>query len=253
MRRLTLTVVSLVVLPSILMAQDEPPNINQSKEFPNVYHSPSAESTPRAFRSVLKMELVVTPPSSEAEVRYANGVVLTSDGLVASVIDQPASKLAPDTIESATLLLLDGSSVQAELVRYDAEHGLALFKAIDIGLPPLTLSKKPLVARRRLTWHTVFGDGYRTFLYYRPLQIHKAKQSVNGIDDLCEIIDTESSSLSAERSGSALLSLDGSLVALMGRQPHWNVSPKNVRPRTKVAWAVPAHVIAVLLDADKSD
>jgi len=33
----------------------------------------------------------------------------------------------------------------------------------------------------------------------------------------------------------------------MGRQKHWNVSPKNVLPRKKVAWAVPANALEKLL------
>lgn len=241
-------VACLACLPADANAQPKPvPDINESKEFKGVYHSPSADSTPAVFRSVLQMEIVVQEGDGEAEVRYANGVVVSRDGLIVSLFDRPASKLSEKNIQSATALLLGGGAAEVILVKFDASHGLGIFRAEGLGLPALGLSKTPLVQKRRLSWHAVFRDGRKTFLYSRPLQVHHAKMSIEGVDDLCEIIDRASSSLNADRSGSALLSFDGSLVAIMGRQPHWNVSPKNVQPRTKTAWAVPAKVVADLI------
>lgn len=219
-------------------------NINESKEYPNVIHSPSAESTPSVFRSVLQMEIVVKVGDKEPAIRYADGVVVGKDGLMACVLDAADSKLTAESIQGADVLLLDKTAVAAELVKWDAAHGFALFRAKDLNHPALQLSKRTLVAKRRLTWHCVYRDGRRIILYTRPLQVHKSKITVGETDDLCEVIDYGTSALSAERSGSALLSLDGQLVALMGRQPHWNVSPRNVRPRTKVAIAVPASVVS---------
>ncbi|MEM7477796.1 MAG: hypothetical protein AAF483_22645 [Planctomycetota bacterium] len=224
------------------------PDTNQSKEFPNVYHSPSADSTPDPFRSIFQLELVVKQ-DEEAEVIYANGVLVTLDGLIVSVIDAPESRLDASDIESATVLLLDGASTELKLKKYDSAHGVAVFQSTGLKAPPMTLSTKSLVAKRRLQWHAVVQNGRKRYLYSRSLQVHKSKKAAGGIEDLCEIIDVAAhSSLNADRSGSALLALDGSLVALMGRQPHWNISPKNVLPRTKVALAVPASVIAAILD-----
>ncbi len=78
--------------------------------------------------------------------------------------------------------------------------------------------------------------------------MHKSAHTVGATKDLCEVIDKGSSVLSAERSGSALVAHNGSLVALMGRQKHCNVSPQGTLPRTKTAWAVPASVIAKMLE-----
>ena len=220
------------------------PDINESKEYPNVIHSPSAESTPPVFRSVLQMEIVVREGADEPAIRYADGVVVAKDGLLACVVDAADSKLTAENIEGADVLLLDKTAVAADLVAWDAAHGLALFRAKDLNHPALELSKRTLVAKRRLTWHCVYRSGRRTILYSRPLQVHKSKFAVGKTEDLCAVIDYGTSALTAERSGSALLSLDGQLVALMGRQPHWNVAPKSVRPRTKTAIAVPASVVA---------
>ena len=220
------------------------PNINESKEYPNVVHSPSADSTPSVFRSVLLMEIVVQEGEAEPAIRYADGVVVGRDGLLTCVVDSADSKLTAENIQGADVLLLDKTAVAAELVKWDALHGLALFRAKDLNHPALALSKRTLVAKRRLTWHCVYRNGPKTILYTRPLQVHKSKIAVGAAEDMCEVIDYGTSALTAERSGSALLSLDGQLVALMGRQPHWNVAPKNVRPRTKTAIAVPASVVS---------
>lgn len=251
-RTLALALLCLFATSSMVAAQNKgkpKPNINESKEYPNVVHSPSAESTPPVFRSVLQMEIVIKDGDAEPAIRYADGVVVGKDGLLACVVDAADSKLTEESIEGADVLLLDKIAVAAELVKWDAAHGLALFRAKDLNHPALALSKRTLVAKRRLTWHCVYRDGRRTILYTRPLQVHKSKITVGTTEDLCEVIDYGTSALGAERSGSALLSLDGQLVALMGRQPHWNVAPKNVRPRTKTAIAVPASVVAAAIES----
>ena len=248
---LALTILLLIASSSMVVAQKKGrpnPNINESTEYPNVIHSPSAESTPPVFRSVLQMEIIVRDGDSEPEIRYADGVVVGKEGLLACVVDSADSKLTAESIEGADVLLLDKSAFAAELINWDAAHGLALFRAIDLKHPALELSKRTLVAKRRLTWHCVYQSGEQTILYSRPLQVHKSKVSVGATEDMCEIIDYGSSALTAERSGSAMLSLDGQLVALMGRQPHWNVSPKGVQPRTKVAVAVPAAVVSKAIE-----
>lgn len=226
------------------------PNINKSKEYANVYHSPSAEATPKVFRSVLQMEVVVKKGDSEAKVLYANGTVVSKDGLIVSVLAQPgAENDESGGIVSAALLFLDGKSAPVKLVAYEPAYGLAIFRAKGLDLPPLPLSKAPLVANRLVNWHTVFKiGGKRTFLYTRPLRIDKTAYAIGETKDLCRIIDRRSSSLSAARSGSALVALDGTLVAVMGRLKHWHVTPKNSPRRLKLAWAVPASVIARLVE-----
>ena len=230
------------------------PNINRSKEFRNVFHSPSADETPKVFRSVLQMEIVIKKGDADATVIYANGIVVSKDGLIASVVAAPSTdKDANGGIQSASVLFLDGSGADASLVTFDAAHGTAVFRVKGLEAPPLRLSKAPLVANRLLNWHAVYKiGGKRTFLYTRPLRMYKTTYQVGETTDLCRLIDRGSSSLSAARSGSALVALDGSVVALMGRLKHWNVSPKNKSPRTKTAWAVPASVIAKLVESAKS-
>lgn len=224
------------------------PNINESKEFANVFHSPSADSTPPLFQSVFRLEIVKRRGDSDAQVQYADAVVIGENGLLATVVDEPgANTQKQGGIESATVLFLDGAAKPARLLAFDSTHGVAILRVADVDLKPLPLSTSSLVAKRRLEWCAVFNQGKKTFLYSRPLQVHKARIEMGDATDLCEIIDFESSSLNADRSGSALVALDGSLVALMGYQPHWNVSPKSVTPRTKVAWAVPASVLKDIL------
>lgn len=234
------------------LSADKPrikPDINQSTEYTGVYHSPSANSTPPMFRSILQMEIVVKRGDEEARVVYANGTVVSSDGLIVSVMDEPNTTTEESGgIISASVLTLDGSGAAAKPVAYESAYGVAIFKVDNLDVPALPLSKAPLIANRKGMWCAVFRDGRKTFLYRRPLQVHKAAYTVGDTTDLCEFIDLGSSSLNAERSGSALIALDGTVLGLMGRQKHWNVSPKNVKPRTKVAWAVPAEVIARLLE-----
>lgn len=249
MKLFFLPLASFCLLAAPALAQKFTPNINESKEFKNVFHSPSADSTPPPFRSVLPMEIVLKRGDDDAQVIYADGTVVSEGGVIVTVIDKPNSCEEPNGgIVAASLLMLDGSGASADLVAYEAEYGLAIFRAKGIKLPVLRLSPAPIVANRRLDWYAVFRDGRKTFLYSRPLRVHKASFEVGGTDDLCQIIDLASSSLNADRSGSALLALDGTLVALMGRQEHWNVTPKNQQPRTKTAWGVPAAVIARLVE-----
>jgi len=246
------TYVSLCLLwsPAAVGQQKPYPDINESKEYSNVIHSPSAESTPPVFRSVLQLEIAVEEENGEAAIRYANGVVVGSKKWIVCVLDQPNSNLSVERIQSADILMLDGTSVSVKVDRVDAAHGLAVFRAAGLDAPALEISDRAPVAKRRLNWHAVYHQGQKTVLYSRPLQIHKARLTIGETDTLCEVIDHESSALSAERSGSALLSLDGRLVAVMGRQPYWNVSPRSVRPRTKVSWAVPAKVILQAIDEE---
>ena len=224
------------------------PDVNASREYPGVFHSPSADEMPRVFRSVFQLEVVIKRGEQDAQVIYADGTVIASDGLIATVLDEPdTNQEALGGIESATLLMLDGNSAAAKVLAYDPAYGVAILRVEGLDLPHLTLSRKSLAARQRVSWHAVYKDGRRTFLYTRPVRIHKPAHTVGKTEDLCEIVDTGSSALSAERSGSALVTHDGSLVALMGRQKHWNVTPRNEQPRKKLAWAVPAHVIARLV------
>lgn len=228
------------------------PNINASKEYPNVYHSPSAVSTPKVFRSVLQMEIVVKQGDADARVVYANGTVVSKDGLLVSVVAEPGTKSDESGgIQSASVLFLDSRSAAAKLVSYAPAYGVAIFRVKGLDLPPLKLAKSSLVAKRHVNWHTVFKNGRKTFLYTRPLRIDTPAYELGGTKDLCRIIDPGSTSLTAERSGSAVVGLDGSLLAVMGRQKHWHKTPKNAPPRKKLAWAVPATVISRLLESAK--
>ena len=242
-RLITLTAVSLLFCVSPAFSQ-----VNESKEFPNVFHSPAADSTPQWFRPVLQMEVVVKKGDADAQIQYANGTVVSKDGLIVSVLDEPgANQKKSGGVESASILMLDGSSAPAAFVAYEPAYGVAIFRVKGLELRPLTLSKAPLVAKRRLNWHTVYRRGRKTFLYTRPLQVHKAKHQMKKTEDLCEVVCTGVSGLSPDRTGSALVALDGTLLGIMGWHKHWNITPKNSPPRKKLAWAVPAHVIARLL------
>lgn len=222
------------------------PDINASTEYAEVFHSPSSDVTPEVFRSIFQLEIVTRRAEENRQVIYADGCVVSADGLIATVVAEPGT--GPDTleIEAATLMTLDGRSVAARILSYDPGYGVAIVRVEDLDLPHLRLSTNKLVANQRLSWHVVYRDGRRTYLYSRPVRIHRSAHTVGATEDLCEIVDTGTSALSAERSGSALVAHDGSLVAIMGRQEHWNVTPRNEHPRKKLAWAVPAHVIASL-------
>jgi hypothetical protein len=207
------------------------------------------DSTPSWVRSVLQMEVVVKKGDSDAQIQYANGTVVSRDGLIVSVLDEPGTNQKESGgIESASILLLDGSGAPAEFVAYEPAYGVAVFRAKGLDLRPWALSTAPPVANRRANWHTVYKQGRKTYLYTRPLRVHKAKHQMADTEDLCQMIDPGTSSLNADRSGSALVALDGTLLGIMGWHKHWNVSPKNQSPRTKTAWAVPADVIARLLE-----
>lgn len=242
------TVAFLLIAASSAMSQEKQkinPNINASQEYSGVFHSPSADATPKVFRSIFQLEVVIKRGEEDARIVYADGTVVSRDGLIATVLDAPGSVQDElGGIESATLLMLDGGAADARVVAYDTAYGMAILRTENLDLPHLPLSERTLVANRRVDWHVVYRDGRKTYLYTRPLLIHKSAHTEGGTDDLCEIIDAGSSALSPERSGSALVAHDGSLVALMGRQEHWNVTPKNQRPRKKLAWAVPAQVIS---------
>lgn len=250
-RRLALSTAILLVSATLVSAQQKgkfKANVSQSKEFPNVTISPAAESAPKVFRSVLQMELIVRDGKDDAVVVYTNGTVVSEDGLIVSVITGPGEVKSPTGgVEEAVILMLDGSSTVANLVAFDPAYGVAVFRADGLDVPPLKLSKSKAVANRRLSWHAVYQQGKNTILYTRPLRVSKAAHEVSGTKDLCEVIDPGTSALTAERSGSPLLALDGSVVGIMGRQKHWNVTPKNILPRKKLAWAVPAEVLAKLL------
>lgn len=242
-RLITLTTAFLLFCVSTAFSQ-----INESKEFPNVFHSPAADSTPSWSRSVLQMEVVVKKGDSDVQIQYVNGTVVSKDGLIVSVLDEPGKNQAEaGGIQSASLLMLDGSGAPVEFVAYEPAYGVAVFRGKELDIRPLALSKAPLVANRQLNWHTVYRRGPKTYLYTRPLRINKAKHQVAETEDLCEVVCTGVSGLSADRTGSALVALDGTLLGIMGYHKHWNVGPKNQSPRKKTAWAVPAHVIARLL------
>ena len=99
------------------------------------------------------------------------------------------------------MLLLDGKSATTEILGYDPAYGVAVLRTKQLKLPHLPLSRKGLVAKQRLNWHAVFTDGQRTFLYTRPLRIHKSAYRVGATADLCQVIDQGTSELSDERSG----------------------------------------------------
>ena len=153
-----------------------------------------------------------------------------------SVIAGPGEVKSPTGgAEDAVILMLDWSSMVATLVAFDSAHGVAAFRTAELEVPSLKLSKSKAVANRSLSWHAVYRQGKNTILYTRPLRVSKAAHELSGTEDLCEVINLGTSALTADRSGSPLLALDGSPVGLMGRQKHWNVSPKNVLPRENFA------------------
>ena len=133
--RFVLSVLAAGVMTSALAAAegaDKPkviPNINRSTEYPNVYHSPSADSTPPAFRSIFQMEVVVKRGEEEAGVVYANGTVVTEKGHIASVIDVPNATTEDfGGIVSASVLTLDGGGAEAKLVSWEPAYGVAVFQ-----------------------------------------------------------------------------------------------------------------------------
>ena len=194
------------------------------------------------------MEIVIEKKGEDAQIQYANGTV-GGDGLLVTVLDEPGSNTEPSGgIQSGSLVFPDGSGAPVSLVSYDAEYGVAVFKAEGLDLPQLKISQAPPVLNRRLTLHTAYKNGRNTILSTRPLNIHKAKFERGGSKDLCRVIDLGTSALSVERSGSPLSAFDGTVVGIMGRHKHWDVSPKDVKPRLKLGWAVPADVIARLLE-----
>ena len=58
----------LLFAPNAYSREKPKPNINASKEFPGVFHSPSADATPAVFRSVLQLEVAIKRGDSEARV-----------------------------------------------------------------------------------------------------------------------------------------------------------------------------------------
>jgi len=243
--RLT-TVLTIALMSCVTPAFSQ---LSVSKEYANVIHSPAAKSTPKIFRFVLQMEVVIRKGEADAEIIDANGTAVSKDGLLVSVIAEPGENQDENGgIESATVLNLDGGGVAASLVSYAPEYGVAVFRANGLKLPPIAQSTASHVTNRRVNWRTVYRQGDRTVLYSRPLRVHAATHEKAETKDLCEMIDPGTSALSAPRSGSVLIALDGTLLGIMGRLKHWNVTPKNTPPRRKLAWAVPAKLIARLID-----
>ncbi len=211
-RRITLSTAFLLSCVSPAYSQ-----VNESRKFSNVFHSPAAKSTASWVWSVLQMEVVVKQGDSDARIQYANGIVVSKEGLMVSVLNEPGSNTNESGgIESAAVLMLDGSGVPAELVAYKPDYGVEIFRVSGLDLRPLALSKGPLVADRRVNWHAVYKQGSRTILYSRPLRIHKAKHQMADTEDLCQMIDPGTSALNAERTGSGLVALDGTLIGIMG-------------------------------------
>ena len=124
--RLT-TVLTIALMSCVSTAFSQ---LSVSKEYANVIRSPAAKSTPKIFRSVLQMEVVIRQGEADAEIIDANGTAVSKDGLLVSVIAEPGENQDENGgIESATVLNLDGSGVAASLVSYAPEYGVAVFRA----------------------------------------------------------------------------------------------------------------------------
>lgn len=253
MTRVMIATTLLLLLVSPVHAQEErKPDINPSKDFPGVFHSPSADSTPKVFHSIFQMEVLVKAPDEEPRIVYANGTLVSDDGSIVSVLDKPKTAQDAISVLSASVLMLDGSSTAATRVVYEPAYGVAIFRVKGLDIPHLEPSDAPAVAERRVNWHAVFKNGQKTYLYTRPLRVYKAGHQLADTNDLCLLIDPGSSSLNADRSGSALVSLDGKLLGVMGRLEHWNITDKSTPSPKKLAWAVPSDVIARLLEKTES-
>lgn len=229
------------------------PVLIELRELPGVFPSPASDAAPLWARSVFQME-VLREGDEGPQAQYANGTVVSKDGLLVSVLDLPGSnEKKSGGIQSASVLMLDGAVAPAKLVAYQAEYGVAIFRANGLDARPFLLSRAPLAAKRRLNWHTVYTRGRKTFLYSRPLRVNRAHHQVGETSELCQVACPGTSALSPARTGSALVALDGTLLGVMGYQKHWSRGPASASPGAKTAWAVPASVIANLLEELASD
>jgi hypothetical protein len=110
-------------------------------------------------------------------------------GLIVSVLDEPgANQNKSGGIESASVLMLDGSGAPAEFVAYEPAYGVAVFRAQGLELRPLSLSKAPPVSNRRANWHAIYKQGRKTYLYTRPLRVHRATDQIADTEDLCQML-----------------------------------------------------------------
>ena len=105
----TILLVSILAVPAFAQKKGKP-DINASQEFPGVYHSPSAESTPPVFRSILQMEVITQAGDSDAQLLYANGTVVSRDGLLASVVHGPSGSDQPNGGITSASVLMHGST-----------------------------------------------------------------------------------------------------------------------------------------------
>jgi len=214
--------------------------------------------------AVVWIEAIIEEPLADSERKteavYMNGTVVSPDGLIAVVLGpREAQEEEFGGFSTANISFGDGRATRkARLVTYRPEYGVGLLKVDATDLPFLAPTSDPIAANQRLTicamgGYDQPGNGY----FVWKATVFQADHRIGNKGGFFAIVS--SGPALGDHAGAALVSTSGHLQGILGRNTTTPVavptSPDGPAPDPTAPklWAIPAHVIARLIEKYLAD
>ena len=185
----------------------------------------------------------------DAEARYMNGTIVSSDGLIAvwlghgSTMADAVKFLRKITVRTAE------TSHTGKLISYDAQTGAAIIRIDSAGLPFLPISDDPIATNRRLTVHARSFGEENPLQVVLPVWVIASRFKVGDHDGFFAVTEASQNSISEEYAGAPIVTSSGQLQGILAENEGVlygpTITPEDPKPRR--AAAIPASVIRKLL------
>ena len=193
-----------------------------------------------ASPSVVKVYVPVrVPPSRIVQAPVASGVILTSDGYIATSTSALAQSRRP------TVMLSDGTALAASVVKSDTRLDIAILKVASERLNPVGISATPVRAGQ---WIVVVANPFglsqsRSDPLSASVGVVSGLHTVQATDyAYAGPVIVSDVIINPGAPGGAMVDLDGNLVGILGRV----ITTK--RTNTQLSFAVPAAQVIKLLE-----
>lgn len=185
----------------------------------------------------------------DAEARYLNGTIVSSDGLIAVWLGHGSTMANAAKFLRKITVRIGETSHAGKLHAYDPQTGAAIIRIEAIGLPFLAISEDPVATNRRLTVHARFSGEDGPMPATVPVWVIASRFKLGDSDGFFAVTEANQSSIIAEYAGAPIVTASGELQGILTENEKIlfgpAVSPED--PKLRRAAAIPASVIRKLL------
>lgn len=185
----------------------------------------------------------------DAEARYMNGTIVSSDGLIAFWLGHGSTMADAVKFLRKITVQVGDTSHTGKLFAYDSQTGAAIIRIDAVGLPFVPISEDPIATNRRLTVHARFAGGEKPMPVTLPVSVIASRFKLGDHDGFFAVTEASQNSISSEYAGAPIVTASGQLQGILAENERILFGPaiKPEDPQPRRAAAIPASVIRKLL------